>query len=158
MIPAVVAKMVSILVIVGWPAPQGKKYPTRSFVPIVPSASRPRPVLSRCKRRDNPNRSHFLKTSPVPEPEAESVPQEERKERIRRPPGTEGKRVNEQRQVAQEVHGENKDGGTVRGEPAKSRYGNSMQSPFRRTNVIVENFSSSPLSLFLSVFPFSFRR
>lgn len=58
MIPAVVAKMVSILVIVGWPAPWGKKYR-----PILcPECIEEVPVLSRCKRRDNPNRSHFLKT------------------------------------------------------------------------------------------------
>lgn len=58
MIPAVVAKMVSILVIVGWSAPWGKKYR-----PILcPECIEEVPVLSRCKRRDNPNRSHFLKT------------------------------------------------------------------------------------------------
>lgn len=45
-------------VIVGWPAPWGKKYR-----PILcPECIEEVPVLSRCKRRDNPNRSHFLKT------------------------------------------------------------------------------------------------
>lgn len=87
--------MVSILVIVGWPSLSlGQKISPRSFVPeeCIEGGTPPCP-FHRVKDETIPIVRAFSKR--LPEPEAESVPQEERKVRIVVPRVQGGERVNE---------------------------------------------------------------